>query len=308
MTLLALERICVSYGVVGAVNNLNLHVNKGEVVCLLGANGAGKTTTLKAISGIIRPHVGTITFDGIPLVGLKPERIASLGIAHLPEGRGIFATLSVMENLEIGAFGAGIPKKQTPEKIARVLSVFPQLEPRLSQRAGTMSGGEQQMLGLARALLSEPRLLLVDELSFGLAPAIVKTLFAHVAQVARNGTGVLLVEQFVGDALAVASKAYVLEKGMVVVSGSAQDLRSQGEFVEDFYLGHHSGPQGKETEAHPVRQSVRLEVPGGLWRNVSRAAAKANTTIDDYVTVALAGALAREPDADTKVRRARRGR
>lgn len=290
------------------MNDLTLRVNRGEVVCLLGANGAGKTTTLKAISGIVRPHVGQITFDGTPLIGLKPERIASLGIAHLPEGRGIFATLSVMENLEIGAFGAAIPKKQTPEKIARVLSIFPQLEPRLSQRAGTMSGGEQQMLGLARALLSEPRLLLVDELSFGLAPAIVKTLFAHVAEVARNGTGVLLVEQFVGDALAIASEAYVLEKGRVVAAGSAQDLRSQGEFVEEFYLGRPSGPRDKEAEAGGVRQRVRLDVPGGLWRNVSRAAAKANTTIDDYVAAALAGALTREQDADTKVRRARRGR
>ncbi|MFA5786060.1 MAG: ABC transporter ATP-binding protein [Actinomycetota bacterium] len=287
LALLALEGLSVSYGMVRALDNLDLEVDEGEVVCLLGANGAGKSTTLRAISGVVRPCGGTIVCGDRPLAGLRPEEIASLGIAHLPERRGIFSTLSVLENLEIGAYGAGISKKRTPERVERALSLFPQLKPRLSQRAGTLSGGEQQMLGLARALLTEPRLLLVDELSFGLAPALVKGLFAHVAQVARDGTGVLLVEQFVGDALAIASRAYVLEKGAVMFSGPSGKLKSEPGFVEQFYLGHQSAERPLGNDNGFARQEVRLQLPGRLWRDVGRAAVRAGKPESEYVAQAL---------------------
>jgi len=287
LALLALEGVGVSYGIVRALHGLDLEVEQGEVVCLLGANGAGKTTTLTAISGVVRPSEGRISFDGNRIDGLRPEKIAALGVAHQPEGRGMFATLSVMENLVVASYGAAVAKRDMASKVERVLSHFPQLKPRLSQRAGTLSGGEQQMLGLARALISEPRLLMIDELSFGLAPAVAGTLFAHVAEVARNGTAVLLVEQSVGEALAIASRAYVLEKGRAVYSGPAAKLRDDAAFVEGHYLGQEvQARRGADGEAK-AREELKVELPGGLWRDVERLAARRGEAPEAYVALAV---------------------
>ncbi len=291
MALLEVEGVSVSYGVVVAVHHLDLTVNEGEVVCLLGANGAGKTTTLRAISGVVRPREGRIFFAGRRLDGLRPEKVASLGIAHLPEGRGIFGSLTVRENLEMGAYGEGIPRRRVGEEVERVLQIFPALKTRLSQQAGTMSGGEQQMLGLARALISRPRLLMVDELSFGLAPRIVQSLFAHVREVAKSGTAVLLVEQFVGEALAISSRAYVMEKGRVVFSGPSEELRTRSGFVEEFYLGREARARTALDGQGRAKEEVRLLLPGGLWREVEVAAARASRSVEEFVIEGLGKVL-----------------
>jgi len=286
LALLTLEGVTISYGLVTAVHHLDLEVGAGEVVCLLGSNGAGKTSVLSAISGIVRPKVGTIRFNGERIDGGKPEHIASLGIGHLPEGRGIFGTLTVRENLDMGAYGAGLAKEKSAEEIEKALVVFPRLRARLNQEAGTLSGGEQQMLGLARALIAEPKLLMIDELSFGLAPAVVEQLFTYVGEVARAGTAVLLVEQFVGEALSIASRAYVLEKGKAVFAGPAQTLRSDSGFIEEFYLGHAAG-QVQGSNGSRAGEEVRVAISGRLWRDVEVIARREGRLPEDYVAAAL---------------------
>jgi branched-chain amino acid transport system ATP-binding protein len=234
MALLALRDVDARYGQVQALRGVTLTVDTGEIVAILGANGAGKTTTLRAISGTVR-RTGTIELDGRSLVRSGPERAARLGIAHVPEGRGTFSELSVWENLRLGAHTRrGSPKSD----FARVLGYFPWLESRRSQQAGTLSGGEQQMLALARAIMQRPRLLLLDEPSLGLAPLVVTEIFRIVRELnEREGTAILVVEQNARTSLATASRAYVLEVGAVAYEGTSTDLRER-DTIRRSYLGY----------------------------------------------------------------------
>ncbi len=237
MALLEISDLDVHYGGIHALKGVSLNVEAGEVVCLIGANGAGKTTTLRAISGLIKPSRGTVKFAGRPLAGVPPHLIVGMGLVHAPEGRGIFANMTVDENLEIGAFlrndRAGIKKDRD-----HALSLFPRLQDRLAQNAGTLSGGEQQMLAIARALVARPKLLLLDEPSLGLAPQVVALIFKIVRTIAAEGTTILLVEQNAHMALRVAQRAYVLEVGEIVLEGPAAQLAKDDQ-IRKAYLGVH---------------------------------------------------------------------
>jgi branched-chain amino acid transport system ATP-binding protein len=232
---LAVSGLTVAYGRTVAVKGIDLSVPQGQVVCLIGANGAGKTTTLRALSGLARPRAGTIRFDGHDIAGRRPHRIAALGLLQVPEGRQIFAELTVDENLTLGAWltadGAEIARRRE-----RVLARFPRLRERLRQLAGSMSGGEQQMLALGRALMGAPRLLLLDEPSMGLAPLFIEEIFTIIADLRREGTTILLVEQNASAALEVADYAYVLETGRVVLHGPAATVANDPAVVSA-YLG-----------------------------------------------------------------------
>ena len=233
--LLELRDVDARYGPVRALNGLSLEVGEGEVVAVLGANGAGKTTTLRAISGTVRRTGGEIRFDGKPLGRRGPEAVAKLGIAHVPEGRGTFAELSVRENLRLGAWTRRGAVRLEQE---RVLSYFPALADRAGQAAGTLSGGEQQMLALGRALMARPKLLLLDEPSLGLAPLVTQEIFAALERLNRDeGTAIVVVEQNANLALSAAARAYVLEVGRVVVEGESSELRAN-ESVRRSYLGY----------------------------------------------------------------------
>jgi branched-chain amino acid transport system ATP-binding protein len=237
MALLEVQDLAVSYGGIQAVRGISFTVDEGEVVTLIGANGAGKTTTLRAISGLCRPQRGSVRFAGQDITRWQPHRIVGLGLAHAPEGRGIFANLTVDENLQLGAY-----LRRDHAAVARdrehALSLFPRLRERLSQNAGTLSGGEQQMLAIARALLARPRLLLLDEPSLGLAPQMVQLIFKIVRTIAAEGTTILLVEQNAHMALGVARTAHVLEVGTLVTSGPARQLASD-DAIRKAYLGGH---------------------------------------------------------------------
>ncbi|MBA3461086.1 MAG: ABC transporter ATP-binding protein [Deltaproteobacteria bacterium] len=237
MALLEVNGLHVHYGGIHALKNLSFSVEQGQVVTLIGANGAGKTTTLRAISGLIRPSAGTVRFAGKPITGLPAHEIVALGLAHAPEGRGIFANLTVDENLEMGAY-----LRNDPEGIAkdrrRALELFPRIEERLHQNAGTLSGGEQQMLAIARALVAKPKLLLLDEPSLGLAPQIVQLIFKIVKTIAAEGTTILLVEQNAHQALNVAHIGHVLEVGTLVTSAPAAEL-ARDDKIRKAYLGVH---------------------------------------------------------------------
>jgi len=236
MPLLEIKNLDVHYGAIQALHGVNLTVETGGIVALLGANGAGKSTTLRAISGLLRPSRGVILYDGKPLTGLPPHRIVEMGIAHVPEGRGIFSNFTVEENLAIGGHGRATTKREFSSDRDRALDLFPRLRERLKQSAGTLSGGEQQMLAIARALLAKPRLLLMDEPSLGLAPQIVQTIFRIIREINQSGTTVLLVEQNVHMALKTANDAYVLETGSVAMSGDAATL-AKSDQVRKAYLG-----------------------------------------------------------------------
>ena len=236
MHLLDVENIDVFYGQIQALRGVSLHVNAGEMVALVGANGAGKTTTLRTISGLLSPRRGSIAFEGRPIHGLAAQDVVTRGITHLPEGRELFPTLTVTENLRMGYWSMRHERSGLRPAINHVMDMFPRLRERASQAAGTLSGGEQQMLGVARALMSSPRLLIVDELSLGLAPLIVAQLFEVLKEVNREGTAVLLVEQFVHMALENTDRAYVLAKGHVVTSGASQDMLRDPALIES-YLG-----------------------------------------------------------------------
>jgi branched-chain amino acid transport system ATP-binding protein len=236
MPLLELSNVEARYGQIRALHGVSLTVDDGEVVSLLGANGAGKTTTLRAISGAVRKS-GDVAFDGRSIAKRAPESIARLGIAHVPEGRGLFGELSVWENLRMGAYVRG-ERKTFKTEAPRVLGYFPWLEARKNQQAGTLSGGEQQMLSLARALVSRPRLLMLDEPSLGLAPTVTQELFRIVKELnAEEGLSVLVVEQNANIALDSSARAYVLEVGKVAVSGTSDELRRH-EGVRRSYLGY----------------------------------------------------------------------
>ncbi len=232
--MLTIEALEVFYGEIQALRGVALTVGQGEIVALLGNNGAGKSTTLRTVSGLLRPRRGGVHFDGEPLGGVPAHEIVLRGIAHVPEGRRIFNRLSVRENLMMGAYlrrDSGIERD-----VGRVVALFPRLEERFAQVAGTLSGGEQQMLAIGRALMANPRLLLLDEPSMGLAPVLVEQIFETIVDINRQGTTILLVEQNAAMALSIAHRGYVLETGAVVLAGSAVELSENPE-VRRAYLG-----------------------------------------------------------------------
>jgi len=233
--LLTVDKITVYYGNLQALRDLSFSVGAGEIVSLIGANGAGKSTALKTLSGVLAPRSGRIVFRDREIAGLPQHRIVRMGVSLVPEGRGIFANMSVRENLEMGAYcrPAG---KETDEAMARVFALFPRLRERVLQPAGTLSGGEQQMLAIGRALAARPSLLLLDEPSMGLSPLLVREIFRLIREINRAGTTILLVEQNAAMALAVANRAYVLENGSIALSGPASALRDDPK-VRAAYLG-----------------------------------------------------------------------
>ncbi len=235
MALLEIENLVARYGRITALDGISLEVNEGEIVALIGANGAGKTTTLRAISGLVRAASGAIRFDGRVISGLAPNAIVRAGIGHAPEGRHVFPRMTVRENLELGAYTRR-SKPEIADEIARILDIFPRLKERYEQKAGTMSGGEQQMLAIGRAMMSQPRLLLLDEPSLGLSPKLVQTIFGVIHDIHARGTTVLLIEQNARQALAIAARGYVLEVGKVAHSGPAAELAAS-EAVREAYLG-----------------------------------------------------------------------
>ena len=237
--LLHVDKLNVFYGGVQALRDVSFTVGSGEIVSLIGANGAGKSTTLRAISGVVRPASGSIVHNGKPIAGLAPHRIVRLGIAHVPEGRGVFADMTVRENLEMGAY-TRTSRTEVEESFGRVFALFPRLSERASQIAGTLSGGEQQMLAIGRAVVQRPDLLLLDEPSMGLSPVLVDEIFRMIAEINRAGATILLVEQNASMALSVASRAYVLETGEIVLSGEATGLRENPK-VREAYLGEEAG-------------------------------------------------------------------
>ncbi|MEW6720804.1 MAG: ABC transporter ATP-binding protein [Thermodesulfobacteriota bacterium] len=237
--LLRVNNLSVYYGSIQALRGISFTVRKGEIVSLIGANGAGKSTTLRTISGILRPASGSILHEGKSIAGLPPHRIARMGLAHVPEGRGVFANMSVLENLEMGAY-ARTSKKESQETLERVHALFPRLRERSGQAAGTLSGGEQQMLAIGRALMQRPDLLLLDEPSMGLSPLLVREIFELIRGINRSGTTILLVEQNASMALSVAHRAYVLETGEITLEGKASDLR-ENPAVRAAYLGEGTG-------------------------------------------------------------------
>ena len=233
MSLLEVDDIEVRYGNIRALKGVSFEVGEGEVVALLGANGAGKTTTQKTVSGMMRPSLGEIRFEGNRIDGLPAHQLIHLGICHVPEGRRVFPRMSVAENLEMGAFRF---KKPDQQMLARVFELFPRLEERNNQLAGTLSGGEQQMLAIGRALMGKPRLLLLDEPSMGLAPLVVRQIFEIIKEINTAGVTVLLVEQNAAQSLALANRGYVLETGEIVLSGSGKELLADDR-VRAAYLG-----------------------------------------------------------------------
>lgn len=237
MSFLAVENLSVCYGAIQALHGISLRVEQGEVVTLIGGNGAGKTTTLRAVSGLLRPKAGSIEFDGESILGWQPHRIVCHGLVQVPEGRGIFANLTVEENLQMGAY-ARHDRAAIRADHERALDLLPRLRERLQQPAGTLSGGEQQMLAIARALLARPRLLMLDEPSLGLAPQMVQTVYQVIREIASAGTTILLVEQNASMALKVANRAYVIEVGEIQMEGPASEL-AQSDEVRKAYLGGH---------------------------------------------------------------------
>lgn len=233
--MLKIDNIDVYYGAIHALKGISLEVNEGEIVTLIGANGAGKSTTLRTISGLLKPKAGSITFLGQSIAGVRAHEIVKKGISQVPEGRRVFAEMTVMENLDLGAF-VRKDKAGIQQDLKHVFELFPRLEERKNQSAGTLSGGEQQMLAMGRALMSRPKLLLLDEPSMGLAPLLIKEIFNIIVDINKSGTTVLLVEQNANMALSIANRAYVLETGRITLSGKAQNLAAS-EDVRKAYLG-----------------------------------------------------------------------
>jgi branched-chain amino acid transport system ATP-binding protein len=235
MSMLKVENLSVHYGVIEAVKNVSFEVNEGEVVTLIGANGAGKTSILRTISGLVRPSSGTISFLGNEIQKVPARKIVADGLSQVPEGRHVFAGLTVMENLEMGAFLRN-NREEYQANLKKIFARFPRLEERKNQDAATLSGGEQQMLAMGRALMSQPKLLLLDEPSMGLAPIFIQEIFDIIQDVQKQGTTVLLIEQNANKALAIADRGYVLETGKVALSGTGKELLASEE-VKKAYLG-----------------------------------------------------------------------
>jgi branched-chain amino acid transport system ATP-binding protein len=235
MTLLELEDVSVHYGRIQAIRNMSFTVNEGEVVSLIGANGAGKTTTMKTISGLLNPSTGKITFAGQDITKMKAHIRVVHGISQAPEGRGIFPGMTVLENLDMGTFGRK-DRNSVPKDLERVFDLFPRLKEREKQYGGTMSGGEQQMLAIGRALMSNPKLLLLDEPSMGLAPQFIRQIFKIIKEINNQGTTILMVEQNANQALAGAHRAFVLETGEITHSGTGKELMANPA-IKEAYLG-----------------------------------------------------------------------
>ena len=235
MAMLEIKDLNVYYGVIQAIKGISFEVEKGEVIALIGANGAGKTTTLQTITGMLTPKSGSILFEGEELTKIPGHKIVSLGMAHVPEGRRVFSQLSVYENLKLGAY-TRTDKKEIEASIQKVYQSFPRLEERKNQIAGTLSGGEQQMLAMGRALMSKPSIILMDEPSMGLSPIFVEEIFKIIREISSEGTTVLLVEQNAKKALEIADRAYVLETGNIVLQGAANKLMND-DSIKKAYLG-----------------------------------------------------------------------
>jgi branched-chain amino acid transport system ATP-binding protein len=235
--MLKIEGLTVHYGVIPAVKNLNIEIEQGKVVSLIGTNGSGKTTTLRGISGIVKAKAGRILFEGKDLTKVEPYQIVHMGISQVPEGRGVFPDLTVLENLKLGSF-IRKDKEGIKRDLEEIFSLFPRLEERKNQLSGTLSGGEQQMLSMGRALMAKPKLLLLDEPSMGLAPIIVQEIFKIIKRINEEGTTVLLVEQNAKMALSVAHYGYVLETGDIVAQGTVEELQ-KNDMIRKIYLGIH---------------------------------------------------------------------
>ena len=235
MAMLEVKDLEVYYGVIQAIKGISFHVDKGEVIALIGANGAGKTTTLHTVTGLISPKNGHVLFEGKDITKVPAHKIVSMGMAHVPEGRRVFAELSVYENLKMGAYTRK-DKNEIEESLKNVYKRFPRLEERKNQMAGTLIGGEQQMLAMGRALMSKPKIILMDEPSMGLSPIMVNEIFDIIRSVSESGTTVLLVEQNAKKALSIADRAYVLETGKIVLEGKAKDLL-EDDSIKKAYLG-----------------------------------------------------------------------
>ncbi len=233
--MLKVENLKVRYGMIEAIKGISFEINDGEIVALIGANGAGKTTTMHAISGLLKPAEGTITLDGVDLVKTPSHKIISMGLAQVPEGRRVFAQQTVAENLALGAYSRK-DKEEIQKDLEHVYELFPRLKEREKQLAGTLSGGEQQMLAMGRALMSHPKIMLLDEPSMGLSPLLVKEIFRIIEDINKQGTTVLLVEQNAKMALAIADRAYVLETGKITLEGTGAELAAS-EQVRKAYLG-----------------------------------------------------------------------
>lgn len=236
MALLEVKDLHISYGAIKAIKGISFEVNKGEIVTLIGANGAGKTTTLHAISGLIRPTQGSIVYSGTDIVHIDPSKILKLGLAQVPEGRRVFSQMTVKENLDMGAFIRKDGSSEIEKDRHRIYELLPRLKERKKQMAGTLSGGEQQMLAIGRALMSNPEMLLLDEPSMGLAPLLVEEIFKIIKEVNESGVTVLLVEQNAKKALAIAERAYVLETGKIVMQGNAKEIANNPD-IKKAYLG-----------------------------------------------------------------------
>ena len=232
--LLSVSNLEVAYGAIRALRGIDLEVQKGEIVTLIGANGAGKTTTLRTISGLLKPRAGEVTYNGRNITGTKPHVITAMGVSHVPEGRGIFANLTVNDNLELGAYLRKDKIKQS--EYDRIFTLFPVLQERIKQSAGTLSGGEQQMLAISRALMSKPEVLLLDEPSLGLAPQMVQTIFRVIKEINAEGTTILLVEQNAHMALVTANRGYVMETGRIVLTDDTKALL-KSDRIKKAYLG-----------------------------------------------------------------------
>lgn len=235
MAMLEVKNIEVYYGMIQALKGISFEVNQGEVIALIGANGAGKTTTLHTLTGLLSPKSGSVIFEGKDITKMPAHKIVSMGIAHVPEGRRVFADLSVYQNLRIGAYTRK-DKKEIEESLQMIYKRFPRLEERKNQRAGTLSGGEQQMLAMGRALMSKPKLIVMDEPSMGLSPIFVNEIFDIIQEISKAGTTVLLVEQNAKKALAISNRAYVLETGKIVLEGDAAVLMND-DSIKKAYLG-----------------------------------------------------------------------
>jgi branched-chain amino acid transport system ATP-binding protein len=306
MALLEVTGLRAGYGRLPVIFWIELTVEEGEIVALLGLNGAGKTTTLRAISGMIPVMAGTVRFAGEDVTGQPAERITRRGLLHVPEGRGIFPNLRVDESLRLSAALAKLDAAEAGRRVDEAFATFPSLERRRSQAAGTLSGGEQQMLALARALIWKPRLLMVDEMSQGLAPAIVDRLFEIVGAFRDNGTALILVEQFVTRALAVADRAYVVEKGEIGYSGTAAALAADEEFVRSSYLGDTSEPApvgaaaaagapGPRVRSRDLMTDVNVSLPPALLRGLEERAERDGLDIDEFIRQALEETKGRTP-------------
>lgn len=278
MALLEVGGIEVGYGAVTALRGVSLEVSAGERVALIGANGAGKSTTLRTISGMLSPRQGTILLDGEPIGGLPAHRAVTHGVSHVPEGRELFPTLTVEENLRYGYWPRHKDKAGYKPALERIFGYFPRLAERRKQAAGTMSGGEQQMLVIGRGLMSSPRLLMVDELSLGLAPIVVAQIFEILEQVNETGMAVLIVEQFVDMALAHTDRAYVLAKGEVILSGPSAELATSPQVIAS-YLGGHGDDAEPAAEAvlSAPPQPIDIEARASTSRRLQRSAARSAT-------------------------------